>query len=193
MIIDDKYRFIFIGIAKTGTQSIQAVLGGDSTVPPEKYHSSIKTIHSQCPDKYKQYFKFAFVRNPWDRFVSMYFDFTQNTGHFYWSKDLLEYKNFNEFCLDFPQSKWKEWIHFLPQFDMLSIDNELAMDFIGRFENLSTDFMTVCNKLYLPKVNLPTLQKSNRDKNYRSYYDHNTTKIIEKIYGKDINEFGYEF
>ena len=66
------------------------------------------------------------------------------------------------------------------------------MDFIGKFENLQEDFNKVCDKIGVKRERLPHRKKSIR-KPYRDYYNSNTKKIVENLYGEDIEHFGYRF
>ena len=72
-MIDHKNRFIFIHIPRTGGSSIERALGHRdwwSIHPPSKHLTThiAKKIYAKY---WKDYFKFTFVRNPWDRMVSL--------------------------------------------------------------------------------------------------------------------------
>ncbi len=87
-MINHEYKCIFVEVPKTGSTSIRSIIGS-----PEKPHLNIKEIKEKnfyefdldttnvfmhffkrkiIELKWKQYFKFGFVRNPWDRVVSLY-------------------------------------------------------------------------------------------------------------------------
>jgi hypothetical protein len=81
VIISEQYKFIFLEVPKTGTRSVRSALMRSST---EEYIQYVGSHHSFC-DKAKEtvsfymehiewgeFFKFAFVRNPWDRIYSNY-------------------------------------------------------------------------------------------------------------------------
>ena len=93
MYINNERKFIFICCAKSASTSVLNTVRTEfkPDPPPHIRHMSIETVLSKHPDK-RDYFKFAFVRNPWDRIVSCYHDFTQDTSHWSWSKGLLDYK-----------------------------------------------------------------------------------------------------
>ena len=70
-MISHKYKFIFTEIPKTGTTSICGILE-KTGVPPTRKHLDLFQYRKLHPEIYPEYFKFSFVRNPWDRTVSLY-------------------------------------------------------------------------------------------------------------------------
>ena len=108
------HRAIFIHIPKTAGSSVaQALFGGSRHVPYFEY----ERIN---PRKFKRFFKFSFVRNPWDRLVSTFF-FLKNGGmnemdRRFAAENLAGYDNFAAFVEGWLNEKniWS-WIHFKPQ------------------------------------------------------------------------------
>ena len=41
--------------------------------------------------------------------------------------------------------------------------------------------------------NIPKIGGSSSRKNYREYYDDELIKVVEELYEKDLNLFGYEY
>ena len=212
MFINDEKKFVFVSVPKTGSTAIN-MCAMDSWAHPEPHlhHASIKEILEKFPHC-QDYFKFAFVRNPWDKVVSAYFNGIQDAGHIrQWSEGLHEYKNFEEFVMNMESSDWSEWTHFLPSSHFVKIDGQIAVDFVGRFENLEKDFQEVASTLGIngdlskvidpagdlvknTKADCPLIfRRSNRSKDYKAYYGDETKKIIESLYKEDIESFGYEF
>ena len=80
----------------------------------------------------------------------------------------------------------------MPQLDWLTDqDDKLAIDFIGKFENLNQDFDKICDRIGRVST-LEHLHRSKR-KSYRDYYNDETADIIRTFYQKDINFFDYTF
>jgi len=149
-------------------------------------HVPISTIHEQV----RSLFKFAFVRNPWDRLWSMY-KFTMKRGWI--APDMI----FD----DWVQSSWAteacEYqtpvvpITQKPQMDWISVDGAIVIDYVGRYENVVDDFSEICNRigvtLSLPHIN------STPSSDYRKVYTDFSSDFVSHHYKKDIEAFDYEF
>jgi hypothetical protein len=198
MIISHKYRFIFIHIPKTGGVSIfnslLPYLGpNDISIDSEKRHTEGKKIElflsqiygeEKAKEIWKNYFKFAFVRNPYDRVLSNYF-YVRNTPEHIAYKNYLDYKSFKDAIKNIAIGR--------PCYEYI-IDDEgkIIVDFIGRFENLQEDFNIICDKLNLPKISLVHDNKTNH-KDYGEYYDKESRDIVDKRFKRDLEMFGYNF
>jgi hypothetical protein len=190
-MISDQHRFIFVHINKTGGTSIEKVFNpqADQEDVPHK-HGSASFYQRKFPRHFREYFKFSFVRNPWDWLVSRY----------HWSRDhqglfncdfrelLFRMKNGSPLCAAAP---WMEKA-LAPQLDRLTVDGKLAMDFVGKFENLQGDFDRVCSILGIETTPLPHVFQSRRG-TYAQYYDDETREIVERVYAADIAAFDYRF
>ena len=146
--------------------------------------------------EYKKYFKYAIVRNPYDRLVSCWKNKTSKK-HAAKHKDIFTKTKssgitFKKFVLMFDEGYFSEENyydrHLLPQVDFIIDD----IDYIGKVENLQKDFDTVCEKVGMNKFTLPHTNRTEH-KHYREYYDKETRKIVDKIYSRDIDLFDYRF
>ncbi len=132
-------------------------------------------------DVWLRYFKFAFERNPWDRQISWYFYKTKTKG---------ERPSFESFMASHRRA-------FVNNHDLYLDGDRLAVDFIGRYENLDADLnkalrvMGVGREIEVPQSNV-TPNKAER-KDYRTYYTPTTEALVANWYAPEIKLLGYEF
>ena len=79
-----------------------------------------------------------------------------------------------------------------PQSSRIYSEEELQVDFIGRFESLQTDFNTVCDRVGCDRAVLPHVFKTTHE-HYARYYTSETRDIVGELYAVDIANFGYRF
>ena len=65
-MISHQYKCIFTHVNKCGGSTIDAVFNGKGG------HKLALNYKRMYPKKFDSYFKFSFVRNPWDKMVSFY-------------------------------------------------------------------------------------------------------------------------
>ena len=200
-MISHKHKFIFIHIPKCAGTSIEQSLFGKVYVEWDqerkiwKQHATASQIREYYCENYNNYYSFTFVRNPWDKIVSDYFWIQRNLKIKDSFKNYLILKGkFDDSRLRFPpESRRTRYDHIIPQCDFLLDDKGEAMvKFIGRFESIQGDFDTVCDKIGIPRQQLPHKNKT-KHKHYTEYYDDETRRIIAEKYAKDIEHFGYKF
>ena len=189
MIIKDK-KLIYIHINKCAGCSIESFFLGQAIAD----HRVIMDLEDSLGSKeLNDYFKFSFVRNPWDKTVSFY--------NFHKKFNVLDTSSgLKNFLLAHPSSwmpkngsNYSHSMRSSNQIDWLTDSNgEVRMDFIGRFENLQEDFNIVCDKIGIPREQLPHKNKT-KHKHYTEYYDDETKQIVAERYAKDIEYFGYKF
>ena len=202
-----KNNYIFICVAKSASSSVNKILNHNIHPEPRFHHMGIDDVKKYYSNlDIDKYYKFAFVRNPWDRFLSLYYDmyFARNGNKKVMNYSKLEKKyktiffrtkNFKDFARSFQDSEWINETHFKPQFNYLSINGELCMDFIGKIENLKNDWSIIKKDIgfnYLPDIGHNRKSKLNKG-NYKEHYDSETYEIVSRIYKKDIDFFGYDF
>lgn len=194
------HGFLFVHIPKTAGNSIQNILrdysedrivasGGQDGVERFEVRSEGRDLvkHSTLAEYYRELgagkadalFKFACVRNPWDRAISFYF--SPHRRETEWNP-----KKFRKFVE-------KE---VRPLRDYFTLGNENGkspfanVDFIIRYESLSDDFRTVCERLKIPVADLPVRNRSER-KGAADYYDSGLKKFIAELFADEIEYFGY--
>lgn len=198
MIIDHAHKFIFIAVPKTASISIQFSLGYGHDIPePDLYHAGITDVLAE--NACDGYFKFAFVRNPWDRLYSLYHDFTKKRITQYsqlvkHDKPLLsEFEDFNDMCLRLHESSWRNDVFFKSQFNQLGDGKKLLMDQVGRFETLQSDFNCICERIGLRDVPLLHMNQGQCARSYAEHYSTEAIEAVRELYQDDVEHFGYEF
>jgi len=130
-------------------------------------------------------FKFAFVRNPWDRLVSRYAFLLRSTDHPRHSL-ISGMKDFSDYVA-WEISRGKMFQHTY----VTDARGELLVDFIGYYERLQEDFAKVCVRLGV-RAELPRANTSSH-RDYRTYYTPATRELVAKHFQRDIELFGYTF
>ncbi len=206
MIISHQHRFVFTAIPKTGTHSVRralrAQLGPDDleqvglfvqkSLPFEALaqlghgHISLSQIRPFLGEAaFSGYLKFAFVRNPFDRFVSYCAFSTRDDGDF--ERDP---RGVMRYYLDHPPL---DHLLFQPQHSFI-IDDEGALltDVIGRVEEMQVSFDAICQRLDIASSSLENVNSSRRN-DYRGYYDKTLIDGVAALYRRDLDLFGYQF
>ncbi len=212
MIISQEKKFLFIHIQKTGGKSLGKVLM--SEVPDAQFflgthdHASLAKCHMD--EVWTEYYKFAFVRNPWDRLVSWYTMITQRGRIIPWYERIIRLNHFNHFwqyilknsnnfesflrnCTgEIEDIDGKKSILYNQLDYIRDKEGRIIIDFIGRYENLESDSNIIFQKLGLDNINLPQLNISYHP-HYSKFYTDETAEIVAKLYSRDIEFFGYTF
>ncbi len=232
-MICGEYRSLFVHIPKTAGQSVEHVFLGlvgltwetraplllrgnedPRRGPPSLAHltaAEYVTCGHLTPAEFASYFKFSFVRNPWDRIVSEY----KYRRH----PVSIDFKTY--LFRRLPTPGWSEpYRHIIPQYDFLYDDaGRLLVDFVGKFERLQADFDTVCSRIGIPPTPLPRVNRSLEHSrpgtfrelrrrirravwsherrhtfpHYTEYYDDESREYVGHLYRKDIEAFSYTF
>jgi chondroitin 4-sulfotransferase 11 len=204
-MISSKHKLIFIHIPKTGGSSIHQMFDYSVSRPyidkfdRERDHFTALDYKEHVPD-YNDYFKFAFVRNPWDKLVSEYLFFKFGTDLWKPPHRIIDPKNlsFKEFIVNIQGINLDKHTHYskshyIPQTNYILDENlDICVDFIGRFEHFPRDLQVVYNKINIPLPGIPHKNKT-KHRHYAEYYDDETRELAAKKYARDIEYFGYEF
>ena len=205
MIISHRHRFIFFAVPRTGTHAVRTalapVLGADDwqqqsltaqlRLPVAALarfnhgHLTMRQIQASLPATvWRDYFKFAFVRNPYDRFVSVCAMLNKrNPG--YRGRETAFMKR----ALTIP--RFRQRVLVRPQVDMLVDESgKLGMDYVGRYETLQECFGVVCRQIGIAETGL---ERSNATEHeaYASYCDVELTAAIAAFYRRDFEVFDY--
>lgn len=213
-ILLDNYRAIYFDIPKVACSSLKQVwadvlqLSVDSQNLAEEIHlihfPYVKTY--QIDSRYADYFKFCFVRNPWDRLVSCYMDkirdaqggiyrgrhnpFVRYMERYGFGAQDLTFEEFVNAISEIPDEEAES--HIMSQHRFIQDHRgNLLTDFVGRFDNLEADFQAVTKRLGI-SASLPHLRKTFRT-DYRDYYNSTTRDKVTERYREDIELFSFTF
>jgi chondroitin 4-sulfotransferase 11 len=202
-MINHQYRCIFIHIPKTGGKSVQKFFGTNW-----QDHKDISRYAEELkPQIFTSYYKFAVVRNPWDRLVSDYNyqkvkKGSQASHRLLIHDELGNKRSFSKwleavlsdpFCCEPTQwgARVSQGIHrWSPQVDWISISGEIAVDRVLQKENLQESFAELRCALGLPSREVPC-RNWRWHRHYSYYYNESTRRLVEKYYANET--FGYRF
>jgi hypothetical protein len=222
MPVSHKHNAIFVHIPKTGGTTVFEKLGIEKNNASlygifkdgESYkltgtpcsilqHLNIlqikKLVGKNCFDNY---FKFAFVRDPYTKAVSTYFyQKAMDNEHILFKRD-MSFGDFVENLYDNFHLLYNNKIishngacHFLPQSDFI-FDKKggLLADYIGRFENFEFHLCYIC---YILDIHwdiddgTDILNKGIYD-HASNFYDVKTKKLVHSMYKTDFENFNYK-
>ncbi|MBP9727577.1 MAG: sulfotransferase family 2 domain-containing protein [Gammaproteobacteria bacterium] len=228
MIISYSRRFIFLKTRKTAGSSIQMALseicGNDDIIVSDDRNINSKDIgrniersfsrntHANLAqirlalleDEWSSFFKFAFVRNPWDLVVSRY----------HWGKkgkqcSVSDFREWLQKYTDADYAKpecneqanivqrvWEIGGGFITdlQTPFVFEGKTKGIQFVGRYENISDDFDKLCKALEIAPLTLPHLKVGFREgRSYHHFYDTVARLLVNRAFAEDIENFAYTF
>jgi hypothetical protein len=217
MLISYSHQFIFFHVSKTAGMSMREVLQAYAQ-EPEKFkirrpppmigdqpnrmyevwqalllHARACDAQKELPaDVFTSFFKFGFVRNPWDWQVSMYyFILRENTyAKHELVKGLQGFEEYVEWVVSTPDP-YPKGTPKLQSETLADAQGNLLVDFVGRYETLTQDFRQVCQRLKI-EASLPHLNAT-AHRDYRTYYNERTKQLIAMHFQADVELFGYTF
>lgn len=223
MIVSHKHKFIFICNGKTGTTSIEhglrefdESLDMNSGCPGlwNSKHMPAAVAKAMLPTGvWDEYFKFAFVRNPYDWCVSIY-------KHNFRSR--LRLRKMLRHPVSAPQWMLTHWrnrerrakrvldaadVEFLFEYlrrfralplaktlyqsnYVLDADGTLIVDFVGKFESLNEDVRHVQDKVGV-RFALPHLNAT-KHPHYSKFLTPAAIEAVGRLWEPDFQAFGYE-
>ncbi|GFM34410.1 sulfotransferase family protein [Desulfovibrio subterraneus] len=144
---------------------------------------------------YERFFTFCFVRNPYDRFLSLYRNARsprEESEHSAADYELLRNADL-ETCAELlllgklsrqwhPQTSW-----------FLNDTGEIIVDYIGRYETLNEDLAFVSQRICGEYLLMPDRHTAGNDKAYRRILPDSVTDALSRYYMQDMAMLGYTF
>ena len=234
MIISHKHKFIFVRPRKTAGTTMQNVLSqicGEDDIITSGYNKGNRNIDKSCWDGHphphlwdikqlvgeeiwNDYYKFTFVRNPFDITVSRFFWNIKGKGQqgYDTTKDDFKrwFSNYTSAAIFhnaeyYPANLAYPFLidlncvsrDYTPLYSSGVLNREIDLDFVGRFESLESDFEYVCEKIGIEKLKLKdsnSKTKTRKNKiNYKEWYDDKMINTMNTCFEKDLDLLGYEF
>ena len=218
-MISIQNKFLFIHVPKTAGNSIQNILkeysedeivfrarhGQDGVerfgVRNRKYNTSKHSTLSDYKavldiETYREMYKFAVIRNPWDRMISSYF--SPHRGITNWDRTLfikvlqytypLRHYIFENSTLEKSLDSNESGVINLEK----KLDDDI--DFLIRYEYLNDDFRLVCDKLGIPYSALPHRNRNESNRNhYSSFYDDELKALVQEKFIDEVLHGDYDF
>lgn len=211
MLLSLEKNFIFIHIPKTAGSSVGRALQPWCVRPrksqwrrllshlpvPEaaekavlRQHDTAAWVRLKLPaDLYERAYKFAVVRNPFDLAVSNFHHLRRSTTRHHrreaqhWDlKAFLRYLEGKDGIRRVDQTNW-----------ITDRAGRVIIDEVLRYEALDEQFEALVRRLGLPAgLKLARVNVTVHD-DYRSYYDDEARAIVQRLYARDIERFGYAF
>lgn len=154
-------------------------------------HAPAFSIKNYMGEKrYRDYFSFVFVRNPFDLLVSLYFYISQTKVHKDYQKVIN--MNFTRFASWYLSTNPPRQVDFVID----PVSNELIVDYIGRFETLNEDMAYIKGKLGIATdrgLQHRNPSKNRKSKNYKEYFDSATIELVSIYFKDDLEFLGYRY
>ena len=174
----------------------------------QKHKDLLCYANDLSPQVFANYFKFAIVRNPWDRMLSDY--------NFQKRKKSPANEKLFTFDKAGQARSFREWVkavfsdpfhyeprywggevssgmhRWSPQVDWISLNGKISVDRVLRMESLQNDFEDVRRIVGRQLGELPC-RNWKFHLHYSHYYDEATRQLVGNYYVKDIEAFGYRY
>lgn len=186
MIISKSKGVIYVAVPKTGSQSLSLLLERRLKAADEcpyeaeamhDFHASLAEAKEITPLPLQNYWSFAFVRNPYDRFIS-YCAGHVNNFH-------VDPANAIALALEQAQQGRNRWL--LPQSYFLH-----GVRKVYRYEQMNEALADLSKRLELDLSDLPRINVSEREP-YAGYYDDALREAVGEVYRSDLLNLDYEF
>lgn len=205
VIVSHRHRFVFLAVPRTASHAVRAALA--PLLGPEDWqqealrlraasplprlaavrhgHVSAQQASAELPAAlWRDYFKFAIVRDPFDRFVSVCAMLNKrNPGY------VGRERAFMKRALSVPRFRARALVR--PQTAMLvDAKGRIALDYLGRYECLDASFRAICRRLGIPPRALDKRNASPAG-TAAAVYDAELEAAVASFYRPDFELLGY--
>jgi hypothetical protein len=137
-------------------------------------HLPASVIRARVGKKvWDSYFTFCFERDPWDKTISQYFYATHGAD----TRPAFE--------------SWAQTAPLPSDWHTYAIQGRVAVDFVGRYENLAADLGRALEQVGLTNVVLPRAKGQVRERDVDTPITPPVDARIRQVFAREIEEFGY--
>lgn len=205
MYISRQRNFLFCHVSRTGGTSLSEHIKKHVKDAQHVHlqHLSMHEAKTILGSEFDTFFKFAMVRNPWERLVSWYalmalsnVSFNQNNAALNVLPDSPHWQRFDEFLEKAATQKVNkfrgDWLDYSQWQQLTDEEGNLLVDEIGRFENYAQDIQKFMLKI---DVMQPFKENVNGSKHlhYSEYYSDFGKELVAEVFHQDVINFGYQF
>lgn len=193
----DSENLLYIHIPKCAGTSVAKSLGLEGQGHYTVHFHQLRLSKTEFEARYK----FAFVRNPYDRLYSLY-------RYFSFGGDRLNPDVVKKIQCLFGQKalSFEDFLRVIEHKDLVKTDvffkemsdylcpsdsDEVLVDFVGRFENLSDDYEKIRTERGVGEALLSENKSYKIKSNLKEVYNEFTQSFVLKNYRKDFRVFGY--
>lgn len=150
------------------------------------------------PHEWERMFKFAVIRNPYERAVSAFEYLRVRERSSFPLRFLPKKPAFLAFLKRIPSVIDRKAprhfaTHVAPMVPDVSDESGLLLNFFGRLENIDQDVGYIGREIGIDLTFPQQNRTMSRALSYRSHYTHQSRQLVEEIYGDDLEIFSYDF
>ncbi|MBK9710390.1 MAG: sulfotransferase family 2 domain-containing protein [Kouleothrix sp.] len=208
----DALRLAYLPIPKSACSSIKIALAKPAGIDYD-LDRGIEGIHGhgkwrreigRLSEAQRGYYRFSFVRNPFERLVSCYrqkilFTPTPEMPHPFYQPYFFalpantSFADFAERVCRIPDPLSEN--HFKSQYALLYDAGELLVDYVGKLEQIERDWAPLAERYQLAPLLIQTNVSKHRPgahSDYRRYYTEPLARMVYERYRQDVESFGYQ-
>ena len=207
-LISNKHKIILFRFPKTGSTTVKFHLQPycDIHAIPHNYNSAITSknpLYSHITPaktlkifkmnkklnltyKFKDYFKFCFVRNPWERVFSLYKMIKPND-------DFTNFVNNLERMANNANKPWVKYGAYDLKRYISDSKGNILVDHVFKLEDIDTEFVDKMSQFGIIIDKIAHKKHRTQKYDYRGYYNNYTKNKVKKLYKYEIKTFNYTF
>ena len=188
LTISHQHRFIWFRVPKNGTRTLLTSMDSNGVaLDVQEAHMIRYPLRA-----YRDYYKFAVVRNPWDRLVSCWHNKVLRKNAFGLPEDL--HRRLHDFpaFVDHVAQKDIERCdtHIASQSSLIDLDE---VDYLIRMESYEEGVAHVFRTIGIDPFDIRSTNRTSTRKHYAEYYTDETRDKVGRIYETDIRNFNHRF